>query len=224
MGGWLANGFSVLLGVGAAIVTTVVMNSEAGRATNEAPSVASKAGPDVDMARRPVRQQQGPRVEARPIVNDEARDSVGERPLEQVTASTEESAELEEPSREAARARMASKYARYAAVHENDPVDPEWAPDAESHLEHALELWSLKADARVVDAECKTEVCRAKIEWQDYATARTQGAALAEMEIPGLNCSQRIGLQEPEDRKLAYSAYLYLDCSKLRSGMVDAEP
>jgi len=230
MSGWLRNGLSVVLGVGAAVATTLVMNSFAVRTNTDGErSTRSIATAPADVQEPPssgARHRRTPspsRPETGRNFQSEPAEVLPAEAPEQQEGNTDE-AEPQEMSREAVAARMHAKYEGYASLHRNDPVDPGWAPQAEAHLTRALEAWGRETDASIAEAECKTEVCRAKLEWKDYATAERQGLELASLEIPGLNCTQRIWLEEPEDAAQKYSAYLYLDCAQLRLGMLDAEP
>lgn len=125
------------------------------------------------------------------------------------------------PTPEEARLHVVDTFSQLEKRHEEDPVDLEWAGPAEKHLNEGLQSLSEKMRLSVLNAECKTEMCRAEVEWENYATAKESGLRLAEVIVPGLNCAQSIWLDEPKDPDSRYSAKLYLDCANQRAGLVD---
>ncbi len=102
-----------------------------------------------------------------------------------------------------------------------DPVDPRWSPGATNYLAEGLTVLSKEIGFGLRSAECKTAMCRATLEWPDYASAQRTGFQLAEREFPGLNCEQTIRLKPPENPGAPYSTNLYLDCTSQRTGSVE---
>jgi hypothetical protein len=112
-----------------------------------------------------------------------------------------------------------ARFAGFAARHQRDPVDPAWAPEAQANLKTGLAAIEKEAGIKVLETECKTEVCRAKVEWDNYEAARKTGAMLAQVTLPGLFCGQSLRLEEPLEREARYSTYVYLDCQGMRAGL-----
>lgn len=102
-----------------------------------------------------------------------------------------------------------------------DPPDPDWSATGTAFLDAGMSAWGQQLGFSVRDVECKTTMCRATVEWEDYAAAQSTGLRLPEREIPGLNCNRHIWLEEPEDPTEPYSADFYLDCTDQRAGLVE---
>lgn len=105
-----------------------------------------------------------------------------------------------------------------------DPMDPSWSRPATESLRSDLNAMAAKAGFDVVATECRTEMCRATLRWDNYEAALKTGVHLAERAIPGLNCVKSIWLKEPENPSESYSSSLFLDCSEQRAGNVDTIP
>lgn len=157
--------------------------------------------------RREVRQN-GARLDAR---------VAGEQPAQEVDAEAHELPERSLRSAEEEEELLRKRYADFERHHRDDPVDPSWAPLAEERLQTGLSALEEEVGIEVLETECKTEVCRAKVEWESYAAAIQTGGHLAEVAMPGLNCTQNIWLEEPSEVEAPYSTYLYLNCQELRT-------
>src|SRR5690606_5151550 len=84
-----------------------------------------------------------------------------------------------------------------------------------------MSSWGEQLGFTVVEAECKTTMCRASLEWEDYEAAKRTGLRLPERQLPGLNCNRHIWLDEPADPTKPYSTDFYLDCTDQRAGLVE---
>ncbi|HWO26765.1 MAG TPA: hypothetical protein VNO30_48885 [Kofleriaceae bacterium] len=102
-----------------------------------------------------------------------------------------------------------------------DPVDPSWSGGAAELLRNDLSGITGKDGFNLVTVECRTEMCRATLQWENYEAAVKTGMRLPERAIPGLNCAKSIWLKEPENPAGSYSSSLYLDCSEQRAGIAD---
>ena len=102
-----------------------------------------------------------------------------------------------------------------------DPVDPSWSSGAAELLRSDLSGIAGKDGFHLVAVECRTEMCRATLRWENYEAAVKTGMRLPERAIPGLNCAKSIWLKEPENPAGSYSSSLYLDCSEQRAGIAD---
>jgi hypothetical protein len=105
-----------------------------------------------------------------------------------------------------------------------DPIDPSWSRQATGRLQTDLTSAGTTLGFSVVAAECRTEMCRARLQWNDYGAAVKTGLGLPERAIPGLNCVKSIWLKEPQPGGSSYSADLYLDCTEQRTGQVATIP
>jgi hypothetical protein len=91
-------------------------------------------------------------------------------------------------------------------------------------LRSDLSAVATKAGFNLVAAECRTQMCRATLQWDSYGAALKTGAQLAERAIPGLNCVKSIWLKEPDNPSAPYSSSLFLDCNEQRAGTADTIP
>ena len=114
--------------------------------------------------------------------------------------------------------------ARFAGLERQlmaEPVDASWSRAATESLRNDLSAAAKDAGFKLVAAECRTEMCRATLQWANYEAALKTGMRLPERLIPGLNCVRSVWLKEPDDPAGPYSSNLFLDCSEQRAGNVD---
>jgi len=120
-------------------------------------------------------------------------------------------------ARELAAARFSELERRLLA----EQVDPSWGSAATGALRRDLSAAAKNSDFALIAAECRTEMCRATLQWNNYDAALMTGMQLPVRAIPGLNCIKTIWLKEPDGRDKPYSADFFLDCSAQRAGTVD---
>jgi hypothetical protein len=104
----------------------------------------------------------------------------------------------------------------------SDPVDPKWTPKATSQLTTSVTTAGEKLGYKLLDAECRTQYCRATLRWSNPDHAHDRGHELAEMTIPGLNCAQTSWIPDTEPGATELTTKLFLDCADLRAGTADA--
>jgi hypothetical protein len=103
-----------------------------------------------------------------------------------------------------------------------ETVDPGWSQEAAFDLERDLASAGKMKGFAVVKSECRSETCRATLQWKSYAAALETGLLLPERTISGMNCVKSIWLKEPSTGEVApYLADLYLECGKQRREEVD---
>lgn len=141
---------------------------------------------------------------------------------ERLYAGEAESTEERTPrfSHEESMARVDEAFAAFERGHERDVPDPTWAPDATTSLTSGLFALGEEIGFKVVQADCRMTTCRARVTFEDYASAQARGPRLVEQLYPGLNCAQRMRWTPPVDSKAPYSTELYLDCAEQRAGVV----
>lgn len=201
---------SGLIGAAAAVATIVVWNWVDRADTSQARAATDAQEPPGDKARtKLVVRQVG---ESRLIeLERQVRELKEQRHLsEGETDGAAEAANLEEQQ-----LKLQEMLTTLDRRHEEEPVDREWAMEAELNLSSGLSVMGKEFAFLVDSAECKTTSCRASISWPDYGAARRTGAELAERHFPDLNCRQTISYPKPEDPDRPYSARLYLDCGGL---------
>lgn len=87
--------------------------------------------------------------------------------------------------------------------------DSNWAPEAERTI--APELGSMGSDSgfRLNEVKCKTNGCKAVVEFDSYDAARKHARELATKSY-SMNCGTRITLPAPVDAQAPYAATLFL--------------
>ncbi|HEX2689686.1 MAG TPA: hypothetical protein VHN14_23875 [Kofleriaceae bacterium] len=130
----------------------------------------------------------------------------------------------DEPDPQAERARVEAQFSEFERRLLADPVDPSWSGVATESLRSDLSAAAREGEFSLVAVECRTELCRATLQWDSYEAARRTGMHLAERAIPGLNCTKSIWLKEPDHPDAPYSSNLFLDCSEQRAGTTDTIP
>lgn len=112
------------------------------------------------------------------------------------------------------------KLLRERSEFDNEIVDFTWAPTAENDLDSGLGDLQDQLGFELVNAECRTNRCKATVAFDNYELAELHGSQLAEVSIPGLNCAQSIVLSRPGDTSASYQAELILDCTQQVQGKV----
>jgi hypothetical protein len=115
-----------------------------------------------------------------------------------------------------------AEYVAYVAREEeafaNDAPDTTWSAQAAYQLRAQLDTVKDGLGFAVSSYACKATRCRAEVYFDSAADAMEHSGRLAEMQIPGLNCT-RTATVDPSDEN---RTLLFLDCSDLRAGL--AEP
>jgi hypothetical protein len=163
------------------------------------------------------------------VEGDLPRLSALEREVDRMRSELEANAEKDDeepviPTPEEERRQLEQIYATYDQRFETETYDPGWSGQATNHLGTALKGMSNIGEFSVVNAECKSAVCRASLQWPNYDSAVARGARLPEQMIPGLNCTRSMWLKEPQNAQAPYTAELYLDCAEQRAGLAEAIP
>ena len=103
----------------------------------------------------------------------------------------------------------------------SEAVDPSWSSGATASLQTDLSALAERDGFSLVAVECRTELCRATLRWDNYEAAVKTGMHLPERAIPGLNCAKTIWFEEPSNPADSYASSLFLDCSEQRAGNTD---
>lgn len=127
--------------------------------------------------------------------------------------------ELQNPEEE--RRRVEVGFAELERHLLTEPVDPSWSGGATESLRNDLGAIAERDGFSLLAAECRTEMCRATLRWDNYEAAVKTGMRLPERAIPGLNCAKTIWLKVPDNPAAPYSTSLFLDCSEQRAGNAD---
>jgi hypothetical protein len=145
-------------------------------------------------------------------------DAIGK--LDISAQDTVEATEDTKPSFEEEMVEFEQKFQQEQAEYENEPMDFNWAPQAEIDLEMGLKKYESQLKFELVNFECRTTRCQANVVFENYELAQEHGNRLAEIALPGLNCSQSVYLPIPNDTSMAYQAKLLLDCRQLIHGHI----
>jgi hypothetical protein len=106
---------------------------------------------------------------------------------------------------------------------EADAPDAEWAPGAAQTFRADLETLGSTLNFRLIDAECRTSMCKATLQWPNYEAARKTYFRVVSNPY-ALNCASDIYVPppaSPADEAAAYSAPVVFDCRGLRAGLRD---
>lgn len=95
--------------------------------------------------------------------------------------------------------------------HAHERVDARWAPTAQRSLQTDLAGLSEANHFRVVQVDCRTNLCVTTLEWPTYESATEATRNLLHQNYQ-LNCSRRILLPDPGDPAASYQARMVLDC------------
>ena len=108
------------------------------------------------------------------------------------------------------RAHRAALFEEALEAHRMERIDPIWSAQAASQLEGDLfALSEQERDFELIEVECKTQTCAAKIEWPSRGTAQRSMGKLIEHKY-SYNCQRAIHL--PESAERPYRAALLLKC------------
>jgi hypothetical protein len=210
---------SVAVGVLAAVVTVLAIDHRRTGAP-QAPSAAESGALEASRGERTVHrvvvdQQAFDRISA---LEQRVRELQETRPAPAAGAAAPAAAP---PDPEEFRRALKELYTQLDQAHERDAPDPGWAPGATTRFVTGLNGLGEKLGFTLGPTDCKTTTCRATVTWGNYAAARATGAQLVEQMFAGLNCTQRINLEEPSAPSAPYTTHLYLDCAELRAGVAD---
>lgn len=207
---------SAFVGAGAALLTSAIMRSSEN---------ASRADTHFNESKEPLR----PAPASRSIIAqaelgrlEALEQEVGRLGNQRGELPSAMPAQAPDPEQE--RTRVAARFSDLERRLQADPVDPSWSSGATASLHNDISAASRRYKFSLLTAECRTEMCRATLQWDNYAAAVKTGTLLALRAIPGLNCVKNIWLKEPADPSVPYSSELYLECSGQRAGTVDNIP
>jgi hypothetical protein len=93
--------------------------------------------------------------------------------------------------------------------------DPKWARQAEKAFTADLVRLADKGHFLVVNIDCHTTTCLAKLEWPTYAEARHAEQLLAEKTYSH-NCGKDVFTPAPDDPSGSYQGTMVLNCEAER--------
>jgi len=97
---------------------------------------------------------------------------------------------------------------------ESEARDPRWAARTEQNLR--TELGDIKlGGAQLAQVECRSTTCAATMEWPTYSAVRPDASKLV-LHNYQENCSRELAVPPPDNPEAAYTAVLYLNCTKER--------
>ena len=220
---WVA--LSALVGAGAALITTTLMEN----AEKNVPHAVRKQADSTSkytQSQRPIIARASPGVQASSgrleALEREVASLRSER--SEPPASTSPTEIPSPPNPEEERRRVEAQFSELERQLQADPVDPSWSSGATESLRNDLSAVAREQGFDLVAVECRTDMCRATLRWNNYEAALRTGMLLPERAIPGLNCVKSIWLKEPDNPDGLYSSNLYLDCTEQRTGNVDIIP
>jgi hypothetical protein len=214
----LAWASSALVGVAAAVATVIVLDYVR-ESPNESTVHAEGSSKASQKQKRFIRTVVVDRTDSTKLEELERRI----QELDEAEGADEPEAPFEAPDPEAVQRELAEEFANLDQQHVDDPRDPSWSPEAERNLAFGLTALGEDLGFSVDATECKTTSCRASLSWRDYESAREMGRDLVETSFAGLNCTQKVWLERPEDPAAPYRAQLYFNCSEQRAGLVEVE-
>lgn len=95
------------------------------------------------------------------------------------------------------------------ARHRLESRDARWANEREQTLTEQLARTAAKIDVEVLNVDCRTQSCVARLRWPDRDVARARLIALLD-ETAQVGCARRV--QFPQTGAVPYEAELYLEC------------
>lgn len=206
----------LLLGVGAAVLTTLAMHRAETRAPNLAPPPSALHAPPFPMFTPPAE----PRSADLAAIERRLQGLEAQEPRRSGEAATSEPEgappDLEEARREARRL-----HDELLQRHRDEPVDRGWSGQAETLLRSDLGALAEGRSYHLTSLECKTSSCVATLEWPSYATAPQE--AVGVIAAPHhVNCATSVWTPPPDDPATSYRAEVFFDCSLLRAGLAES--
>ncbi len=110
-----------------------------------------------------------------------------------------------------ARARAEEEFGEYVEQHEDEPVDPDWAAEANAAFSDGIERLGESHDFELVSLECRSSSCLAQVEWPTQTAAQSHWGALLH-EPYGMNCSRGVLVSQPEEPGGTTSARVLFEC------------
>jgi len=132
------------------------------------------------------------------------------------STSTPEPAEIDPVSWHA---HHVANHARLIADHEQEPLDRPWASQAETSFWADIEPVASANAFQVVDTDCRTTSCTARIRWPSRTQARDTYATLLSASYR-LNCAKEILLPDADDDSQPFEAVIVFDCTEHRAGAI----
>ncbi len=199
----------LLLGAGAAVLTTLAMRSAEPPARTPPPSSALRAGA-----------AQGAAPRSADLASIERRlqglEAARQRPTDEATTPPHE-----EPPPDMEEARRESRRVHEEQIqrHRASPIDHGWADQAESMLREDLGKPAEGRSFHLADIECRTSSCVATLEWPSYEMAPRDAPFIA-ANSRKMNCATWVWTPHPDDPAAPYRGEVVFDCSALRAGLV----
>jgi len=117
------------------------------------------------------------------------------------------------PEKEAAIEHARQLFAQRLADHEASTRDSRWAAPKERAI--ADNMRRLASDAHhsfsVLNVDCRTTMCVARLQWPDEATARAEIRSV--VQDVDVDCARQVMLAAPSGESLGYQASLLFDCA-----------
>ncbi len=201
-----------LLGVGAAVLTTLAIHRPGARAPGAVPA-SSPPSAVAAMSASPSRSAELAAIERR-LAGLEAQ----ERRAEGAPAPAPEEAP---PDPEQAWREVRRQHDEALQRHREEPVDNAWSGQATSLLREDLGALADGRTFRLADLNCKTISCVATLEWPSFATASREARDV--IAAPHrVNCATTVLTPAPDDPAAPYRAEIFFDCAALRAGLVES--
>src|SRR5262245_2715999 len=124
---------------------------------------------------------------------------------------------MEASDPEEAKAEYVAYVAREEEAFSREAPDTTWSPEAAYQLKTQLDKVKDDLGFALSSYACKSTRCRVEVSFDSEADAMNHSGSLAEMQIPGLNCT-RTAVIDPTDGS---KTLLFLDCGDLRAGRAE---
>jgi hypothetical protein len=96
--------------------------------------------------------------------------------------------------------------------HDQEPLAPEWSPRATASMRADLERIRQVKPFTLLEVGCRSNSCKAVLEWPDYPRAVDAAEALAHQPF-ALNCARAVLMPQPAELAQPYRLRILFQCS-----------